>query len=408
MTFAVRPVILPDQTPDSFEDARLAALERYDILDTSPEEGFDSIVRLMRAIFQTPIAIVSLIDAHRQWFKAQEGVYLTEVPRRDTFCDLTLRSAAALVVADAEKDARFMHSPYVAGEPQLRAYAGVPLVTRDGHAIGTVAVMDTKPRVFGEEQVAILRDLATIAMAEMTLRQHVKVDLPTGVLSRRAFMDEGDQAIALARRHEMELGCIAIGLHSSADSGRADELVADVAATLRRNLRRTDLIGRVGKGQFAVVLPNTNSRGTHDVAEKLRAALETFSIGHDVVVTAGIGAASLDSDIDDLEDLLDRAVVAFAEARAAGGQRSVSWTRPATRTPPAQRSVLKAGELKIDDGRTTVDCTVRSLSSEGAGLDVSSSYGLPEHFALRIRSEGVDRQCRLVSQSERHVQVEFV
>ncbi len=192
-SLAIRDSQLDD---DIAEDLRLAALDAFDVLDTPREEGLDGIARLIRNIFDVPVAIVSVIDAHRQWYKASEGLTITEQPRKDTLCDVTIRQSRPLVVTDTLADARFSRHPAVVGEPRIRFYAGVPLRTRDGHNIGTLCAIDFKPREFGQKQVEILTDLARVAMAEFEMRQLVTIDALTGVQSRRAVREEGERAMA--------------------------------------------------------------------------------------------------------------------------------------------------------------------------------------------------------------------
>jgi hypothetical protein len=138
---------------------RLEALDCYDLLDTPPEPQFDRVVRLIKDIFNVPMAIVSAIDGHRQWYKASEGLAAREVPVRDTFCRHTILDTRALVVPDATKDSRFAGNPSVTAEPHIRFFAGMPLTTPEGHNIGTICAIDTQPRQFDERQRRILRRL---------------------------------------------------------------------------------------------------------------------------------------------------------------------------------------------------------------------------------------------------------
>lgn len=130
------------------------------------------------------------MDGHRQWFKSRQGLPVCELPRAPALCDHAIREAKPLVVPDTLQDKRFAESAFVVGEPHLRFYAGAPLTTREGHNIGTVCAMDTRPRTFGPEQVEILSDLAQLVMTELDLRKLAAVDGLTGALSRRAFRDE--------------------------------------------------------------------------------------------------------------------------------------------------------------------------------------------------------------------------
>ena len=180
---------------DIVEAERLDALNRFDVIDTPREEAFDRITRLIRNIFDLPVAIVSMIDGHRQWYKAYEGLENREVSRDETFCKYTLQDGAPLVVPDARDDERFAQNPMVTGGPQVRFYAGVPLRANDGHNIGTVCAIGFEPRSFGQREIAILSDLAALAMDVLELRQLASVDPLTGALSRRAFKEQAATAL---------------------------------------------------------------------------------------------------------------------------------------------------------------------------------------------------------------------
>jgi serine phosphatase RsbU (regulator of sigma subunit) len=149
------------------EDVRLAALRDFHILDTKPEDAYDDIVRLAAFICGTPIATISLIDVEREWFKSAVGLPLGEVPRDLTFCAHTILQPDLMVVPDATKDRRFADNPFVTGDPNIRFYAGIPLITEGGHALGSLCVIDRIPRTLNPEQVAALRTLAHQVVGQM-------------------------------------------------------------------------------------------------------------------------------------------------------------------------------------------------------------------------------------------------
>ena len=149
------------------EHERLAALDRYDVLDTPPEEAFDRVTRLIRRLFDVPIATVALIDGHRRWLRTGQGASGSEVPRSMSFCSLSIQQTRPLIIPDTLLDERTAQNPFVVGKPHIRFYAGAPLQTSDGHNIGTVCAIDTKPRTFGAEESNLLSDLARIVMTEL-------------------------------------------------------------------------------------------------------------------------------------------------------------------------------------------------------------------------------------------------
>jgi GAF domain-containing protein len=141
------------------EDERLAVLRGLGIMDTPAEERFDRITRIVTEVFRVPIALVGLIDEHRQWYKTCIGLDGTEAARGDTFCQYAILGETTLVVPDAREDPRFRDKPAVTGPPNIRFYAGRPLVVR-GQRLGTLCVIDDKPRAFTDADDQMLADLA--------------------------------------------------------------------------------------------------------------------------------------------------------------------------------------------------------------------------------------------------------
>jgi len=162
-------------TVSAAEAARLAALDRYAILDTEPEETFDDIVKLAAYVCKTPMAMLSLVDDHRQWFKSKVGVEIKETPREIAICSHAIQQSDFFIVPDATQDPRFRDNPLVVGEPHIRFYAGAPLIDDDGHALGTLCVVDRQPRELDDEQKQALKSLRRIAVGQMELRQNLQL-----------------------------------------------------------------------------------------------------------------------------------------------------------------------------------------------------------------------------------------
>jgi len=161
-----------EPTVPTNEAARLARLKAYDILDTDPEEPFDDLARVASQICGTPIALVSLVDEQRQWFKSRIGLAAKETPRRLAFCaHAILEPTRSLVVPDSSRDERFADNPLVTGDPFVRFYAGSPLVTHDGLALGTLCVIDHHPRELDPAQLASLEALGRQVVAQLELRR---------------------------------------------------------------------------------------------------------------------------------------------------------------------------------------------------------------------------------------------
>ncbi len=159
------------EQPFHDEAARLQALRDYKILDTSPEKAYDEVIFLASYLCNTPIALVSLIDADRQWFKAKQGINVSETPREIAFCSHAIRQTDLFLVPDATTDPRFASNPLVTGEPNIRFYAGMPLITPGGMALGTVCVIDRVPRELSEPQKDAMRALARQVVSLLELRR---------------------------------------------------------------------------------------------------------------------------------------------------------------------------------------------------------------------------------------------
>jgi phosphoribosyl 1,2-cyclic phosphodiesterase/CheY-like chemotaxis protein len=154
--------------PDD-EERRIASLRALKILDTEPEERFDRITRLAAAFFDVPMAVISLVDEDRQWFKSSLGLNAKELPRDAAFCAHVVYSHEPMIVPDAFQDARFADNPVVINKPRIRFYAGYPLIVDDGGCIGTLCLLDTRPRTLEGPSLERLHDLADLALREIML-----------------------------------------------------------------------------------------------------------------------------------------------------------------------------------------------------------------------------------------------
>ena len=174
------------------EQARVAALRKYKILDTDPEKAFDDLTILAAHICETPVALISLIDSDRQWFKSKVGVELTETPREVSFCAVAIQQPDLFIVPDATKDPRFSSNPFVVSDPKVRFYAGAPFTSSDGHPLGTLCVVDVVPRQLTPSQENALLALSRQVQAQFELRKNL--------MELRTALDERDRA-ELERDH---------------------------------------------------------------------------------------------------------------------------------------------------------------------------------------------------------------
>ena len=155
------------------EGARLAALEKYAILDTEPEQAFDDLTLLASYICKTPIALISLVAEKRQWFKSKVGLSVSETPREIAFCSTAIMQSEVMVVPDTLQDPRFRNNPLVVSEPRIRFYAGAPLITEEGYALGTLCVVDRTPREFSADQKEALQALSRLVCAQLEFRRNL-------------------------------------------------------------------------------------------------------------------------------------------------------------------------------------------------------------------------------------------
>ncbi|MGF1485094.1 MAG: ATP-binding protein [Opitutales bacterium] len=153
---------------------RVKALEAYGVMDTPPEEAFDSLTRLLGRLLDVPITLLSLLDAQRQWFKSRVGLEAAQTPLEISFCQYVVKSGRMQVVTDATKDPRFAQSPLVTGPPHIRFYAGVPLITPESVAVGTLCALDTRPREPDPKQLEAIQELAQHVVAQLELRKAFK------------------------------------------------------------------------------------------------------------------------------------------------------------------------------------------------------------------------------------------
>jgi diguanylate cyclase (GGDEF)-like protein len=324
----------------SDEQARLAALHAFEILDTVPEEAFDRIARLAKTVLQVPIVLISLIDRDRQWFKSRQGMAEAETPRDVSFCSRAIEQSEPLIVPDAQLDPRFVNNPLVTGAPHIRFYIGVQLTNRDGFKLGTLCCIDTKPREVTSDQIAILQDLARLVVDELELRLLATTDSLTGAMTRRAFLSALKRDVALARRHERGLTCVMVdadhfkSVNDSYGHATGDTVLRKLVSICTQELRNSDYIGRLGGEEFAIVLRESDAAAGVDVADRLRSliAREKFiALKGPFSVTASLGVAALDSAIVDSAELLALADAALYEAKTTGRNRVVLHDRASRR-----------------------------------------------------------------------------
>jgi signal transduction histidine kinase len=210
------------------EQARLSALRDYDVLDTPAEEAFDDITVLCADLLDVPIALVSLIDDDRQWFKSRVGLSVSETARSIAFCHHAIEESEPFVVEDATSDPRFCDNPLVTGDPNIRFYAGVQLRSVDGHALGTLCAIDRRPRSPSSEQIGHLRRLARQVETQLELRRRLR--LVEAGLARAHEQQQAKELLAAMLVHDLRSPVGGILLAAAMCEGApASELRANIA-----------------------------------------------------------------------------------------------------------------------------------------------------------------------------------
>ena len=315
------------------EQGRLAALNRYGILDTPHEEALDQIVGLARTATGAPMAAIALVGPKSLSFKASIGMEDADTSREESFDTVAIAGRQPLIVPDAENDGRFAESPNVLGKPYMRSYAGVPLQTPDGYNIGTLSVMDVARRPFSDTQVMMLEKLGSLVMDQIELRQVARPDPLTGALSRRGFQREVEREFFRCARYGRPASVVILDLDSfktlndSHGHGVGDQLLQALGRTSLGTLRLSDAFGRLGGEEFGLLLPETGPDDAIICAERLRAMIEKIEIRHGgdkVAATASFGVAALTPDLTSAARWMEVAAVALYQAKRAGRNRVVS------------------------------------------------------------------------------------
>lgn len=347
------------KSPVSLDEAkRLDALNAYQIMDTAAEQAYDDVLLLACAICDVPIALITLLDTERQWFKAKVGLDVNQTPIKDAFCAHAIAEERDVMeVQDALTDPRFITNALVTGEPGIRFYAGAPLVTPDGVKLGTVCVIDRVPRVLSapakaalvalSRQVVYLLELRKSATelrvlsdsqrlkqlqlegyqkqlesVNELLRQQATLDPLTGLNNRRAFDDVLCEELARTERTGAALALIFVDVDHFKDFNDqfghigGDQALQQVASVLLAVARPYDHVARYGGEELTLILPNTERGAAMAAAERIRLSIQNFAwLKAPITVSLGVAVAN---NAESGASLLDRADQALYQAKRNG------------------------------------------------------------------------------------------
>ncbi len=328
------------------EVQRLKDLRALNLLYTPAEERFDRITRLAARVLQSPMAIISLVAEDTQWVKSSFGFAITTVPREHSFCSHAIRDHHAMVIPNAAEDERFAANPLVTEKPNIRFYAGQPIHSGAGSAIGALCVMDTLPRQLGRAELETLRDLSVIVERELgrrgqnsfqdTLiqRQDMQarrdaIDELTRMWSRPALMELAHlECAAASMGSPLSMLLIDVDnltqINENLGVAMGDVVLHEVASEIRHSLRDTDISGRYGGNTFMVLL-RAGILDSKLVADRIRMAVERRAIpGMAMPVTVSIGVACAKSKSPTPAALIAAADKVLNQAMGEGGNQAIS------------------------------------------------------------------------------------
>ncbi len=275
------------------ESRRLQVLHSLNILDTPPDERFDRITRLAARLFRVPIALFTLVDANRQWFKSSIGLDVPETARDISFCTYAIEHEEVMVIPDATINPTFKNNPLVLQDPHIRFYAGCPVHADTGSRLGTLCLIDREPREFSRHDEAVLRHAAQMIENELTADFLAHADPLTNMLNRRGFDARAQEAIALCHDADLQ-ACLFLfdlvdfksfnGRHGPAAGDRA---LIEFSRLLRETFRGSDLIARYGDDDFVVLMVDIDPLGPQAALNRLRAVARAIAQPHPVSYNSG-------------------------------------------------------------------------------------------------------------------------
>ncbi|HAB65301.1 MAG TPA: sensor domain-containing phosphodiesterase, partial [Pseudomonas sp.] len=352
-------------------------------LDTTPDEVFEHIVSMVAEYFQAPIALISIVDEQRQWFTARVGLLAQETPRQDSFCAYAILANEPFQVLDATRDARFQDNPLVTGEPGIRFYAGMPLVTPEGLGLGSLCIIDTQPRrAMTPQELSMLEHFAKLTMARiLTLRRTNFIDASTGLLNRSRLEDDVARAASTSQSNVLVVADV-IGPMLLNDIIKvlghsfAQALMLRMKQTLQAQLPDPCGLYCISPSRFAFLIPDGPSGELTQLYNRIIAAFDAPVQCNSIPIKTQIGLGVLPLHSGVLEqDWLRLAITSADDAR----DRGIGWSPYESRLDAAQQRAFTLlsglaqalhgdGQLRLvyqprislDDGRcTSVEALLR-------------------------------------------------
>lgn len=285
----------PDIPQD--EQARLKTLRSLDVMDTLPEERFDRLTRMTKRMFGVPIALVSLVDENRQWFKSCIGLGVSETSRDISFCGHAILGEGVFVIPNTIEDQRFADNPLVLGDPNIRFYAGCPLVL-NGRKLGTLCIIDQQPRSFDKEDIEALKDLASMVERELAAVQLATLDELTNISNRRGFMALAQHSMNLCARQKIPASLVFLDLdkfkpiNDKFGHAEGDRALINFASQMNIHIRNSDVFARLGGDEFVLFLINTSEQQAEKIIVNLNHTLKKYNQeanrGYDIAFSYGI------------------------------------------------------------------------------------------------------------------------
>ncbi len=303
----------------NIEGERRDAMARYNIIDTAPEREFDDIVSMAARICGVPVALIAFIDNERMWFKAKTGTDLTEIPRKQSFCSYAvLKPDSPLIIENTLLDPQFVDNPHVTGGYKARFYAGVPIRNQDRIVLGTLCLLDNKPRTLTVEQIAALEALgrqinllldlrlttAALQKAKAELSSHNLTDEATGLHNLSGFVLLASQQLELSRSRRIDeslwvMAADIDGLKSINNKYGRDEGIAAIkaaAGVIESTLTSSDILARADGDEFIVMIRAADSIDGDKLSDRVKIAIEEYNShsGKPYILGVSLGVISVD------------------------------------------------------------------------------------------------------------------